>query len=167
MIFRAGDIGFVIHRKAILSRIIAWAMGSRWSHSFLVTGPDSVVETTSTTVKEDTVSQYINSSDAEYEIYRPNLTDMECFYVAKEGLTHLGEWYGYSQLISLGIRRLFMAAGINIKNFFRSRLVCCHVVTYAYEHSRIRELSSSDPEAIDTEELYQIVKNSPNFQRIL
>lgn len=155
--FKPGDIGFV-HNGAIISKIISWAMESKWSHSFVVIGEVHgvmmVLETSDYEVTIGPLSRYLDGRPL--EIYRnESLSEEARSLICTRGLSLLGNKYGYTQLISLGIRRLFRKFGININNFIRSGLVCCAVPLYAYFFTLF-----IDPESIDTEDLYQVIKKS-------
>jgi len=169
--FQPGDVGFLMHHDNKLSKIIAWFMQSRWSHSFLVAEPTRqeiyLVETSDFQVGFGSLLDYLKDDSAEFVVYRPkNILDDERQEIVDRAKKQRNKIYGYLQLISLGIRRLLMRINIKINNFFHQGLVCTHVITYGYHGSNIPELSKLDPESIDTEELYQIVKNSVNFELI-
>lgn len=158
--FKPGDIGFV-HNGAVISKIISWAMESKWSHSFVVIGEVHgvmmVLETSDYEVTIGPLSRYLDGRPL--SIYRlEELDEDERSIVCIKGLNLLGSKYGYAQLISLGIRRLLRKFGININNFIRSGLVCCAVPLYAYEF-----ILGVDPESIDTEDLFQKIKKSFNL----
>lgn len=155
--FKPGDIGFV-HNGVLISKIISGAMGSKWSHSFVVIGEVHgvvmVVETSDYEVTIGPLYRYLDGRPL--SIYRlENISDASRSLICKRGLELLGVRYGYAQLISLGIRRLLRKFGININNFIRAGLVCCAVPLYAYE-----SILGIDPESIDTEDLYQKIKKS-------
>lgn len=155
--FKPGDIGFV-HNGAMISKIISWAMESKWSHSFVVIGEVHgvmmVLETSDYEVTIGPLDRYLDGRPL--AIYRlEDINDETRELICKRGLSLLGNKYGYAQLISLGVRRLLRKFGININNFIRSGLVCCAVPLYAYYFILL-----IDPESIDTEDLYQIIKKS-------
>lgn len=172
MSYLPGDIGFVMHKKNLLSRTIAWFMGSQWSHAFIVLEATPtrtyILETSDFEVMVSDLGVYLSDPDCHLVVYSPaGLSDLMRELVCQEAMKNLKSVYGYAQLISLGIRRLLMRVGIRINNFFRNGLVCCHVVTYGYRISRIPGLSGIDPESIDTEELFQIVDKSPRFTKVM
>jgi hypothetical protein len=155
--YKPGDIGFV-HNGALISKIISFCMGSKWSHSFLVLGDVHgtmmVIETSDYEVTISPLDRYLDGRPV--AIYRnESLTDEDTSNICKKALPLLGTTYGYAQLISFGIRELLRKFGININNFIRAGLVCCAVPLYAYE-----AILGIDPESIQTEELYQIIKKS-------
>ena len=154
---KEGDIGFV-HNGATISKIISWAMGSKWSHSFVVIGEVHgtmmVAETSDFEVTIGSLSRYMDGRPI--AIFRKeDLTPDQVAKICKKSLSILGVVYGYSQLISLGIRRLLKKFGIHIKNFFQTGVVCCYVPMFAYE-----DILGIPPKSIDTEDLYQIIKKS-------
>jgi hypothetical protein len=163
MILNKGDIGFIIHKKNILSKTIAWFMKSRWSHSFLVMGQwehkTMLLETSDFEVVISTIDPYLNNPKVDVEIYRSKTIGYnDSFKIRDEGFKIVKTIYGYPQLISLGIRRLLMRIGIKIPNFFRFGMVCCAVPIYGHRVAKSSELYGLDPESIDTEELYQKCK---------
>jgi hypothetical protein len=159
-----GDIVFVIHKDNWISKAIAWFMKSRWSHSLMIaeqTGARTyTVETSDFQVIHGDFSIYEKSPFVEYEIYRPQKIGTD----VREKMVRLSsekllEVYGYSQLISFGIRRILMRLGIKIHNFFRQGVVCNGVVLYGARALPYPSFNGIDPESIDTEEMYQLVIN--------
>jgi hypothetical protein len=164
------DIGFAMSVDSWLSKTIAWFMGSRWSHTFMIAGSmhgqDMTVETSDYEVYAAPMIDHYGPRKRT-AIYRCKVLDDETRKaIVLKSMSHIGETYGYLQLLSLGLRRLLMRAGIRIPNFFRQGLVCCAVPLYGYKESTVHPLSIIDPESIDTEELYQIISNSPHFELI-
>lgn len=155
MIFKPGDVGFVMN-DALISKIIGKAMGSLWSHSFLVIGEVHgvmmVLETSDFEVTINTLERYMDGRHI--SIFRDEtLNDAEAKEVCLKGFKLLGEIYGYFQLLSFGLREVFKKFGIKIPNFIRWGLVCCAVPMYSFE-----ERLKIDPESINTEEFYQVLK---------
>lgn len=144
-------------------------MKSRWSHSFIVieTGryQTYVCETTDFEVTISGLEKYFEGKDVAMEIWRP-IPWIPVDAVVLESLSKVGTGYGYFQLLSLGLRRILMRFGIRIPNFIRHGMVCCHVVTYGYRCSGIDGLNGADAEAIDTEELYELVSRSGKFELV-
>ena len=162
--FKSGDIGFVMN-KAVISKIIAKFMGSRWSHSFMVVGKINgvtmIIETTDFEVIISPIDEYLDGRDL--VVFRNKKVKSK--QIAKQSFKLVKTRYGYLQLLSLGLRRLLMKVGIKIKNVVRSGLVCCAVPLYAYQKSDT-DLAAIDPESIDTEELYQVILNSRQWKQI-
>lgn len=147
-------------------------MGSRWSHSFLVLeqsqyGADWYVsETSDFQVTVSTLNRYVEGEHKSVEIYNAKgLTPEQMRSIALDSRTRDGMVYGYGQLFSLGVRRLLMRVGIKIGNFIRWGVVCNSHVAYAFKHSGFPEFAG-DPEAADTEEMYQAVKASERFELV-
>lgn len=166
-----GDIFFIMNGTSKLGKIIAWFMKSNWSHAGLiydVSGKEIyTIETTDLQVTPQFLNDYTNNDKIKLEVWSPiNFTNEEREEVCERAKLLNEEVYGFFQLLSLGIRRLFMRVGIKIKNFIHSGLVCCHVVTYGYKGSKIKELDLEDPESIDTQELYELVINSQKFKKV-
>lgn len=163
-LFKPGDIVFILHKDNKLSRLIAGAMSSKWSHSAIVAGDflgkTMLVETSDFQVTVNDLDRYIHDDNCNVEIYSPDCADNYRDIIAQQGYKLNGNVYGYLQLISLGLRRLFK---LRINNFFRQGLVCCHVVFYAYKDLGFK-ISVKDPEAYDTQELYEMVLSDDKFK---
>ena len=148
-ILEPGDIGFLMHHDNWISKAIAWFMGSKWSHTFIVleSAPDRVytVETSDFEVVVHTLEEYINDPNVSFEIYRAkSLEKVQRNMISRESLKTLGETYGYLQLISLGVRCLLRRYfGIKINNFFRQGIVCCGVA-FMYSSKVCTTTSKSD-----------------------
>jgi hypothetical protein len=165
-LFNPGDIVFLIHKENLLSRVIAWAMSSKWSHSAVVAGEllgnTMLIETSDFQVTVNDLERYIKDENCSIEVYSPQCDDETKAKIADQSYKLNGQIYGYLQLISLGLRRLFK---LKIKNFFRQGLVCCHVVFYGYKGFGF-SCSVEDPEAYDTQELYDMVKGDEKFKLV-
>jgi hypothetical protein len=160
-----GSIAFIMNHKNPISKVIAWAMGSQWSHSAVVVGEVAgekvSVETSDFEVYMTPFSTHLDPN-ASFEVYEP--IEDQPVELTYEAMGLVGQVYGYLQLISLGIRRLLMLVGIKIPNFIRVGLVCCAVPGYAYKKGTVQWLKDLDPESYDTEELYQMIKSAPEFR---
>lgn len=168
--FNKGDIFFLIHKQNLISKAIAWVMGSQWSHTGLIyevtTERIYTLETTDFEVTHRQLSDYLGSDEVKMEIWTPiGIPFSEKIEIVNEANKKRGEVYGYLQLISFAVKRFFFLLGANIKNFFRQGVVCCGVVLYGYQKSSIKELHL-DPESIDAEELYKIVSQCGKFAKI-
>ena len=168
---KPGDIGFIIHKDNWISKAIAWFMGSKWSHTFLVIDQSSkltyTAETSDFEVTIGTVELYKLDPNVEMEIWTNDLmSEDEKQQSAAHAYKLYGMNYGYLQLISLGIRRLLMRVGIKIKNFFRFGIVCTAVPLEGMRHIKASGLYGIDPESIDTEELYQKIKKSNKWRKV-
>jgi hypothetical protein len=164
-----GCIGFAMWNNNRISKIMSWFMQSQWSHSFYIWGfygPYTILaETTDFEITKSTLDKY-NNENAMLEIWEP-ISDINPLSMAAHGQYLEGQVYGYLQLISLGIRRILMRFGIKINNFFRVGAVCTAVpIVHSNMEPGIKCLYRLDPESIDTEELYQLVKNSGEYRMI-
>lgn len=169
--FKPGDVFFVMHHDSNISKAIAWAMSSKWSHCGLVFDAsqmnDYTLETNSYCVTHGTMLDYLVDGNVSMEVYRPE-SDSEMMQFGLWNARHnlFGAVYGYLQLLSLGLRRLCMKFNLRIKNYIRQSVVCCHVVGYAYRDARVIGFIETDPESFDTEELHQKVSKSVHFTKI-
>jgi hypothetical protein len=156
-----GQVGFCMHHDSFISRAIAWFMGSRWSHSFMVYDTSSkqsyTIETSDFRIHNGNVGSYVKNKNVSLEIWDFPLDDETRDRMTAACQEFHGHMYGYAQLFSLGIRRLLMRVGITIPNFIRHSVVCNQLVSYGLKESGLKPFSTLDPESIDTEELYQLV----------
>jgi hypothetical protein len=171
MIAYPGDIGFSINKKNVISKVMAWFMGSKWSHSLLIFDQGKrqtyTLETSDFEVYNGDLERYLLNKDVAMEIWRPNSLDHNAInIVLNESHKSIGKTYGYLQLLSFAVRCLFKKIGIKIPHFIQTGIVCNQVVLLGYVKSGLPELSI-DPKSIDTEELYQIIKTSPHFTKVL
>lgn len=167
---KPADIGFILHQDNWISRVMAWVMGSQWSHSFIVIDTGTLDRyICETTDFEVTVSpfgrKYMMDPYVNMEIWSPiDMSEGERVQVSRGSVEQVGTIYGYLQLVSFAIKRFLKRFGYNIPNFLRQGMVCDHVVLYGYTQSSIPGLQGIDPESIDTEDLYQLVKQSGRFE---
>lgn len=158
-----GDVVFVMHHGSLISKIISWAMGSKWSHSAIVydnlAGKTLLCETSSFEVTLNWFNRYVSDKNTSIEVLRHhdwvNVISGNEAKIQKSCDSLIGVVYGYTQLISLGLRRLLR---LRIGNLFRSGLVCCHVVGYGLHELPGTGFEKVDPESFDTEEMYQWLK---------
>lgn len=166
-----GDIGFLMHHDNWISKGFAWVMGSKWSHSFLIQETTEMRTYTSETsdfhVMIGTLDKYLGDKNVTMEIWRcPWLSDEMRLKIAKEAVDRtFGDTYGYFQVISLGIRIAFRHLKLRIKNWIKRGTVCCGHVMTGYHYAKIPGWEF-DPESIDTEEMYKLVKHY-EFKMIL
>jgi hypothetical protein len=159
MKFKTGDVVFVMHNKNFISKLFASVMGSEWSHSAVVygelNGEDILLETNDYCVNLNYIKRYIEDKNCSIEVLsRPRqLAIEEIAQLRQQGRPLIGSLYGYLQLISLALRRLFK---LKTHNFFRQGLVCCHVIGYCYKGID-SPLKTLDPESFDTQELYEML----------
>jgi hypothetical protein len=159
---RECDVFFIMHKDNLISKAIAGAMGFWASHSGIVKEVTRqgiyTVETTDFEVVIGDFNDYINGEQVEYEVWRLPIKPTEFARIREMSEAQRGKIYGYLQLFSFGVRRLLMKFGIKIPNFFRQGLVCCHVVTYGFKNSSLKEFADLDPESIDTKEMYDMIR---------
>lgn len=166
--FMPGDVGFIMHHNSKLSKVIAWFMGSKFSHTFMVLEQTEnliyILETSDFQVGISTLDRYIEDSNVSLEVYRgKDLQPEQAQVVTRSALATLGTVYGYLQLISLGLRRLMGRLGYIIPNFIRQGIVCDQVVLTGLVKSPYALFQGMDPKSKDTEDLYQLIKNSECF----
>jgi hypothetical protein len=169
-VLKPGDIGFMMTHNNVISKIFRWAMGSKWSHSFLVheVTPRHVYtsETSDFEVQIHLLEVYLNNPHVSLEVWRKEeLSEGERRRIAEQAVKkNLGDTYGYLQLVSFGLRILLRKVGLKIKNFIKQGTVCCGHVASGYHLAKIPGWEF-DPEGIDTEEMYQIIQGM-GFKRI-
>ena len=166
-----GDIFFVIHRDNTISKLIAWFMNFKYSHTGLIFEVTDktlyTLETSDYEVTHQEFSQYINDPNVSFEIWRPkDLNDSEIQKILDSANQVRGKTYGFLQLISLALKDLFKRIRINIPNFIKAGVICCDVVIYGYMNSSIKELQI-DPQSIDTKDLYDLMIKSGRFEKIV
>lgn len=153
-----GDVGFIMWHKNPLSRVIAWFMGSKWSHCFIVAdemfGEPMLLETSDFEVVASPLSKY-EVTGVSVVIYR-NVHGLSDYKAMEDALHLIKTHYGWLQLLSLGIRRIAMRFGIKLPNFIRQGMVCTAVPTSVWsKQPHCPELFGVDPESIDTQELLE------------
>ena len=168
---KPGDIGFSMTHNSWISKAIAWFMGSKWSHCFLVLDPDEdrtyLSETSNFEVWINYLEDYDKNPNVSYVIYSPKISDEQRKKIVKECMKNHGQMYGYLQFISLGIRCLLKKLGVKIPNLIRQGVVCCQHVLYGYTHTDIPCFKGIDPESIDTEDVYQmVIKEKNSFEKV-
>jgi len=172
MIFQRGDIVFVMHKKNPISRDIAWFMGSRWSHSALVIDSSDLrtylCETSDFQVTIATLDRYLIDPDTSLEVWRliAPIDPRTMERMLTRAISYEGQLFGYLQLLSLGLRRMLKRIGIQIPNFIRQGMVCTAIPLHAYSISRVPGLDGIDPESIDTEDLYVMLKQYGYFSMV-
>jgi hypothetical protein len=160
--FKPGQIGFIMHNGNWISKAIAWVMRSKWSHSFLVLGEFQgrflVCETSDFQVTINNVERYIEDPNCSMEVYELGELDEADILKMSGAVDKMnGELYGYLQLFSLGVRSFFSLFDISVHNFIHQGMVCCAVPIYGLLPTSLN--LQVDPESINTEELYQVVKS--------
>jgi hypothetical protein len=136
MKLKSGDIFFVMNNKNKISKLIAFVMSSKWSHSGVIYEPARLgtytIETNDFCVTHGDFDKYLDPQYS-FEVWRAKEIDGvdNALYATKSQM--LNKIYPYWQLISLGIRRALLTMRIKISNFFRGGQVCCGVVINFFE----------------------------------
>lgn len=163
MKFLTGDIVFVMHTGSRLSRVIAWFMKSKWSHSAIVAGKmgntTMLCETSDLQSGYNILDRYIDDPKCSVRVYRRPFTLDEKRIIFNNSKKQNGIPYGWFQLLSLALRRIVMrVTGKRIKNFIRQGQVCCATVGYCLAGSGEFDLAKRDPESYDTQELEDMMQ---------
>lgn len=165
--FQIGDIGFVIHRNNVLSRLIAWFCSGEWSHSFLVLDAGSsdrtyVSETSNYEVTIGWIERYTEDPKVAMEVIRlPNLSASDASAIAERALSQEERVYPYWQFLSLALKGLLSKIGVRIPNMLPFGYDCNEHVHYAEQASNLSWLTSVNPQSIQIEEFYHLVKSIP------
>jgi len=158
-----GYIVFAMNHKNVISKVISWFMSSKWSHTILCVGTFRGVlltcETSDFEVTYGSFNKYMASIDHSFEVFQIDLTENEKDKLTIASQNHLLEMYGYLQLLSFALRICLRKIGIKIGNIIRQGLVCTAVPIYAYNDAGLPHFKDIDPEGLDTEEFYQIIKS--------
>jgi hypothetical protein len=162
---QTGDVLFIMHHDNRLSRLIASAMGSRWSHSARVYEPGTrnayVIETSDLETTFGDVRKYLEDREVEMEVWRPEVPAQLQERSMDRGRYLIGGVYPVWQFISLGIRRLLRRIKVMIGNFLPIGYVCDQVVLYTLTDMPGTSFHGVDPQSMDTEDMYQqLVKDS-------
>lgn len=173
MNLKSGDIFFVMHHDNRLSRLFAWFMKSRWSHTGLIFDVTDdarrvyTLETSDFEVTHQEFYDYLKDPNVSLEVWRfTNLNDDEVGEILDAANSVRGRVYGYLQLLSLAVRDIGKRFHINIPNFLKIGVICCDVILYGYGKSKIKELNI-DPRSIETEDLYKIISSNANALKIM
>jgi hypothetical protein len=155
------DVVFVMHRKNPISKMMAWFMGSRWSHSAAVAevGYFDIYlhETSDTQTKVGLMSFYISNPDDEIEVIRV-LSELDYNMAIPEVRKFHNKMYGYVRMVGAGLRRLLMKLG-----WKRCPMILpiggplCMMIPHAGLKTKF--IGMPEIGSIDTEELYQWCKD--------
>lgn len=157
-----GDIGFIMHHDNPISKAIAWFMGSKWSHSFLVKESAEqdtyLIETSDFHVTIGTLEAYLKDANVSMVIFSPDATEEQRLNMIAAAKPHIGTVYGYFQLLSFALRAILGWVGIKIGNFIRMGEVCTATPLRAMATlKQYPKTYNMDPESIHTEEFYQLL----------
>lgn len=168
---RPGDVFFLMHHDNLISKVLAWFMRSRWSHSGMiieVAKSTYVCETSDYEVTVGRLDRYLTDPNVTMEVWTPiEMTDEDREMVVNRCLENVETLYGYLQLISFGIRALLARVGIKIKNFIKQGYVCNENVLSGYVLSKATPFYGIDPKSIETQEMYVAVVGSGKFKRVM
>ena len=162
--FHPGDIFFIMSTDNRLSRWIAWFMDSKFSHSGMILEETArriyTCETSDLEVAYFDLEHYLNDTTIVLEVLRLPVRLETGEEMAAEATKYARTIYGYLQLFfSFSIRELIRKVFRRIvPNFIRQGMVCCHVILYACKKSGIQRLEEQDPEGIQTQETYELLK---------
>ncbi len=159
-----GDIGFIIHNDNKLSKLIAWFMGSKWSHSFIILEETSlgymICETSDYEIKYSFIDKYLKDNNCDMEIWTlGQVNDEQIIYDNCQKID--GTRYSYEQLFSFAIKCVLNKIGIKIKNFIFSNFICCQVPYEALRGTNIE--IKLEYKNFQTEELYKYCKENGNL----
>lgn len=168
---KPGDIFFSMTHGAFDSESIAWFMRSRWSHCGIIreTTANTIytTETNSFCVCHGRMDSYDKDSRVEYEVWSPRgISDNERQKIGMAADEYCGKLYGYLQFPSLAIKTLLERINISIKNPVSQGKMCDDVVMRAYRDGPIPSLRSLDESNTYLEQLYQLVVQCGNFDRV-
>ena len=160
---KIGQIGFVITKSSWLSKTISWVLQSPYSHTFLVINETETVETGTDIVHIDSLIDHITNPDKICEIYEPiGLLESEKINIEANVREQLGTWYGYIKFIFSALQLMLRRIGIHITMSVHGTL-CCDVPANAYVNTHFDEVKGNKK---NTEELRQILINSPNWKLV-
>jgi hypothetical protein len=101
-------------RHSLISKAIAWATGSWWTHAFIVTGTTTAVEAFNPRVREIEIGERMIELEKNGQSYivldLPNITDEQREKVAAVAKSFIGRSYNNLQTILFGLFRVFWKA---------------------------------------------------------
>jgi len=117
------------NRHSLVSKAIAWATGSWWTHAFIVTGLNSAVEAFNPEVREIVVSERLKELEKNGQNYvvldLPDISDVDREKVAASAKAFVGRSYNNLQTALFGLFRVFW-------NFKASEPFCSTLVTKVF-----------------------------------
>lgn len=169
---KTGDIVYVMHHDNRLSRLIAWFMKSKWSHSAIVIGSDRkrhyLCETSDFEVTLGSLERYMDDPRCSVEIWTPKaLSNGARKEVSDRAVTHVGRMYPYLQLLTFALRNGLRRFGIKIPNLFTRGYTCNQNWLEGYTQTHGSPFVGMDCKQLDTQETYDIMKNSGHFELVL
>lgn len=135
-ILKPGDI-FVtsVDQTSWISRLVAWSTGSSWTHAFMVTDDDTLLESQFPDgVKERTLLERfmeLQERHQDVQVLRaPELSDEQRQAVVAAGTRMVGRRYDFVQAVLFGLFRMFVDDG-------PKRLICSRLITEAYSEAGV------------------------------
>lgn len=113
-------------RKDIVSRMVAWATGSWFTHCFIVTGEDEIVEAYVPRVRKRSLIERLRELKKEdrayYVLEVPKITLSDRCQLSKMAHSYVGRFYDLGQALLFGIARKFINDGTGT-------VVCSRAIT--------------------------------------
>ena len=164
-----GDICFTMKHDDWASRVIAWFMRSKWSHSFLFGDISQtrrfIIQANQFECAWGNFKQFQDDPHVSYEVWSPiGASQALREKVVDKVEAEVGECFGWLQFISWSIHCLFERIGWEIPNFIRQGWVCDELVLAGANLYPV--LKGIDPKSIHTQDLYKIVSQSGGFEKV-
>lgn len=136
------------------SNLIAWATGSWWTHTFMVTGPDELTEARFPRVRTFKLSERIKQLHREdrayYVLDRPGITVAERCRLVRTMRGYVGRYYDIGQVLLYAVLRRFVQDG-------SGTMVCSRAISAAFQDALglqlFGDLSKVDPGSTRIEDL--------------
>lgn len=182
---KKGDIGFSsnIARDAsgVLASVVRWLTKSFWSHAFIIQqrlGDEETVQEASKLVSVVPFNKHYRNCDTQlYVVYRIK-SEYASDTVIDESLRRCfdefaGVSYGNLQLLWFGYRAIMELFGRDVRhesNWMSNGVICSELVYYFLHY--LGEpfqslLSDLNPDTIQPEDLYKIIKANPDIFEII
>ena len=167
-----GDVVFIMHHDSKLSKLIAWFMRSKWSHSALVvdvseSGEIWLSETTDTQIAHGRFSSYLNDPACTLEVLSPiGVSRADLFAGIAEAENNTGRIYAYWQLLSLAVVCIGERLGLRLPNVLPFGFVCNSHVLDAVQAYPIAPLHGVKPQSIHTERMYSLMRGASSWRTV-
>lgn len=159
-------IGFNKRHSSLFSKLIRFFSKSGWSHVFFVldTKFDKDYLTAEACfhggVKFDLFSKYTKDSNVECEVYELLNVKPEDIKAALKPF--IGVHYGIGQIVGFLIAKLFRLK----RNPITKGVVCSEFVLIGLREAFYNDFKHLDADTVKPEDIYLLVKNSTNFNKI-
>lgn len=166
---RDGDVFLLRSHGFWYSDAIAWFMKSEWSHCGVVLfesdsegEPTLTLETSDYEMTYGGLEKYLKHPDRyRLKVLRvPNafvsVAEMRVALCVTDEL-YYGKMYGYLQLLSFAVVRLFKRIGIKVPNFIRQGQVCTAGPLHYLGQGLHPVFKGVDPEALDTQDFAEML----------